>query len=143
MTLPVGPPTPEKKGCDPMSEHDNEPRSPDRRTESRETLEPFYSVELAIEGAYTRYQFKLRNISTKGLCIVVREDSAVLENLRVGNVFEVKLYQDSDPRAVRNASAQIRHVTRQTEGRYEGHCLVGLVLDASLELKGEPPSEPL
>ena len=132
-----------KKGCGPMNEHESEPQKADRRTELRETLEPFYSVELAIEGSCARYQFKLRNISAKGLCIVVREDSAVLEKLDVGDVFHVKLYQDSDPQTVKNASAQIRHITEQNEGRYQGHYLVGLVFDASLEQEGGPSCGPL
>lgn len=121
-----------------MNESEPEPEGSDRRTELRETLDPFYSVELAIEGSCARYQFKLRNISTKGLCIVVRGDSAVMEKLAVGDVFIVKLYQDSEPHSVKSASAQIRHITEQNEGRYEGHCLVGLVFDSPLEQEGEP-----
>jgi len=123
-----------------MNERESEPQRADRRTELRETLEPFYSVELDIEGFYTRYQFKLRNISPNGLCILVRGDSAVLERLEVGDVFHVNLYPDSDPQSVKNASAQIRHITKQNEGRYEGHYLVGLVFDASLEQEGGPSS---
>lgn len=126
-----------------MIEHEHEPRKVDRRTESRNALDPFYSVELTVEGAHARYQFKLRNISTKGLCIVVREDSAVLEKLDVGDGYQVKLYRDSDPNAVKNASAKIRHITRQTEGRYQGHYLVGLSLESSLEPEAETFRESL
>ena len=68
-------------------------------------------------------------------------NSAVLEKLNVGDVFDVKLYQGGDPRTAKSGSAQVRHITRQSEGRYQGHYLVGLSVPSFSEQE-EPPPEP-
>ena len=111
-----------------MNENAADNDSQDRRIESRETLERFYSVEMNIGGPYSAYQFKLRNISDSGLCVLVREDSSVLEKISVGDSYHVKFYQDGDPNPARNALAEVRHLTHQPEGRYRGHYLIGLAI---------------
>ena len=109
-----------------MNENANGEDASDRRIEPREALERYYSVEMNIGGPYSAYQFKLRNISDSGLCILVREDSSVLDKISVGDVYKVKFYQDGDPNPAKNALAEVRHLTHQLEGRYQGHYLIGL-----------------
>jgi hypothetical protein len=111
-----------------MNKPENGNESRERRNEPRESLEQYYSVEMAIGSAYSAYQFKLRNISQSGLCILVREDSAVLDKITVGDVYKVKFYQDGDPQPAKHALAEVRHLTRQAEGRYQGHYLIGLTV---------------
>ncbi|MGD8369384.1 MAG: PilZ domain-containing protein [Desulfobacterales bacterium] len=116
-----------------MNENPSDERDRDRRNEPREPLEQFYSVEMNIGGSYSAYQFKLRNISESGLCILVREDSSVLEKISVGKAYEVKFYQDGDPNPAKFARAEVRHLTRQMEGRYQGHYLIGLAVTGETE----------
>ncbi len=122
-----------------MNDRTEDGKSRNRRSEPRETLEAYYSVEMAIEGPYSTYQFKLRNVSQSGLCILVREDSAVLEKISVGSVYEVKFYQDGDPRPARLAFAEVRHLTPQSEGRYQGHYLIGLAVVPDRGREAEDP----
>jgi hypothetical protein len=86
-----------------------------------------------IGGSYSAYQFKLRNISDSGLCILVREDSPVLARISVGRTYNVKFYQAGDPNPAKFALAEVRHLTRQMEGRYQGHYLIGLAVDSESE----------
>ena len=65
-----------------MNSHNNS--SPDRRPESRTLLDRYYSVEFQLQETGNVYQFKLRDMSSKGLGILVGKDSAVLKHLKVG-----------------------------------------------------------
>ncbi len=59
----------------------------EKRSELRTVLKKFYSVEFQLKGTGNLYQFKLRNISSKGLGILVNEDSAILQHLKVSDIF--------------------------------------------------------
>jgi len=54
--------------------------SVDRRSEERTLIDRYYSVEFAKKGVDAIYQFKIWNISTKGMCIVVKEGSALVSH---------------------------------------------------------------
>ena len=61
----------------------------DRRGEPRTRIDEVYTVELACSGLPFTYKFKIWNLSSKGRCIVVRDDSAILEQIKVGDVLEI------------------------------------------------------
>ena len=60
-----------------MEIEDPRGQNPERRSEDRSVAGKFYSVQFTAQGLETHYQFKLWNISQKGMCILVKEDSAV------------------------------------------------------------------
>ena len=64
--------------------------SEDRRPESRTILDRYYSVEFQLQDTGNVYQFKLRDMSLKGLGILVNKDSAVLKHLKVGDTVAMK-----------------------------------------------------
>jgi hypothetical protein len=66
-------------------------RAAERRSEPRILADPFHSVQFAIEKKVPIYQFKLRDFSPSGLCILVRDDSAVLKGSRKNNLAELAL----------------------------------------------------
>jgi len=53
------------------------------RFESRTILDKYFSVQFSLNGMGPTYLFKLRDISLNGICILVKEDSAVLKHLKV------------------------------------------------------------
>ncbi len=110
----------------------NENRTfPDRRSEERTTSDKYYSVQFSKDELEAEYQFKIRNISKKGMCILVREDSHVMEHLQVGDILDMKFYplDESDP--IVKSKTEIRHIQKDDQGRFKGHFLVGLsILDA-------------
>lgn len=98
----------------------------DRRSEPRSVSNQYFSVEFSISGAYSSYQYKLRNISDGGLCILVKEGSAVLKKVSVGDVLNMKFYIVDEPNTAEVAKTEIKHITQGVPGRYEGHYLIGL-----------------
>ena len=72
------------------------------------------------------YQFKIRNISTKGMCILVRQNSHVISHLEVGNILDMKYYPEEGKGHIDQSKTEIVHITKGKPGWFEGHYLVGL-----------------
>lgn len=100
--------------------------SPDRRSEERSLAERYYSVQFTTNSLPSFYQFKLWNISSKGLCILVKEGSEVLNHLVVGDTIEMTYYLADGKGGQENFQTQIKHITKSEDGRFQGHFLVGL-----------------
>lgn len=107
-----------------MKNHDGS--SVDRRSEERTLVDRFFSVEFFKKGLDAIYQFKIWNISSKGMCILVREDSALMGHLTVGDVLDMKYHPSNESGPVQKSKTEITHITRDAEGRFKGHFLVGL-----------------
>jgi hypothetical protein len=98
----------------------------EKRAEPRVPADQFYSVEIHIPDLTRRYQFKLRDISTSGMGIIVRDDSLSLSHLRVGDVMEMLYAPPSRYVAPELLKTRIEHVTKCESGRFKGHHIVGL-----------------
>jgi hypothetical protein len=110
-------------------------REDDRRSEERVPGADFHSVELSLPELDYVYQFNLWNLSSQGLCFLVRMDSPVLDFLHVGSELEMKFYGPESPEPPRILRARIQHVSPAAEGRFRNHTLVGLsILDAASPL---------
>ena len=108
----------------------------ERRSEPREIIDKFYSVEFALKGIDFVYQFKIWNISSKGMCVLIKEDSVVLKHLKAGDIVDMKYYSSDSLSATEHLKTEIRHITKDDEGRFKGHFLVGL------SILGNNPSNP-
>lgn len=101
-----------------------------QRSEPRSFIDQYHCVEFQIFSLGTFYQFKIWNISNKGMCILVKANSAVLNHLKVDDVIEMKYYPKESHGSIQGIKTQIRHITMSEQGRFKGHYLIGLsVLD--------------
>jgi hypothetical protein len=100
--------------------------SAERRSEKRAIADRYYSVQFTAEGLASVYQFKLWNISTKGMCILVKEESQVLKHLKVGDTLDMTYYLTDSQGAHEDLKTQIKHITQNKDGRFQGHYMVGL-----------------
>ena len=98
----------------------------DRRDEPRTTIDELYTVELAYASLEFAYLFRIWNLSSKGTCIVVRDDSEVLEQVKVGDVLEMKYYNTDTSSRAESFQTEIKHITKDEGGRFKNHTLVGL-----------------
>jgi hypothetical protein len=93
-------------------------------SESRNILNKYYSVQFHLNGMDAAYLFKLRDIPLNGLCILVKEDSPVLEELEVGDILNMGYNpaesQDS-PKLLKT-----RVTSKNPNESFSGHALVGL-----------------
>ena len=102
--------------------------TPERRSEKRNTTEKYYSVQFTTKSLSSHYQFKIWNISTSGMCILVKEDSEVLNHISVGDQLEMTYFITDSQGASDKLTTKIKHITQNKEGRFKGHCLVGLAI---------------
>ena len=104
-------------------------RRVDRRAESRSPADRYYSVQFTVAGLKPQYQFKTWNISSKGLCILIKEDSDVLNHLNAGDVLEMTYYPNDPQGTLERLQTRIQHITLNDSGRFKGHYLVGLSIE--------------
>ena len=102
------------------------PEPIDRRGEPRTRIDEVYTVELAYSSLPFIYMFKIWNLSSKGTCIVVRDDSEVLKQVKVGDVLEMKYYKTDTSSEPECLGTEIKHITKDEGGRFKNHTLVGL-----------------
>ena len=102
--------------------------SVDRRPESRTMLDRYYSVEFQLQGTGNVYQFKLRDMSAKGLGILVNKDSAVLKHIKVGDTVDMKYIPPESAGSSESLKTQIAHITQKDEEPFKGHFLIGLLI---------------
>jgi len=100
----------------------------EKRSEPRYFIDKFYSVEFLINGLGCLYQCKLWNISKKGMCIIVKENSPVLQHYKVGDVLQMKYYEVENNSPTGYLKTQIRHISPDTTGKFKGHKLIGLLI---------------
>ncbi len=100
--------------------------SSDKRSETRSKAGKYSSVEFSTKIEAFSYQFKIRDVASSGMGILVKEDSAAFKSLRIGDVLKMKYYHFnlSDPPDY--LQTEIKHITKDETGRFRGHYLIGL-----------------
>jgi outer membrane receptor for Fe3+-dicitrate len=88
----------------------------EKRYEPGTEVDQYYSVELSIPDAGLIYQFRIWNLSSRGICIVVKKDSDLLEHLKVGNILNMKYYPTDSSCPTEYLKTQIKHITKDKQG---------------------------
>jgi len=97
----------------------------DRRSQPRLIPGQYSSVEFSLTGVVHLYQFRIWNISPEGMGVLVKEGSEVLEHLKVGDVLNLKYYRQQQVDPPEYLKTEIRHITKDEQGKFKGHYLVG------------------
>jgi len=100
----------------------------ERRSEPRTKVGKYYSVEFFVPSGTFTYQFRIWNLSRMGICILVKDDSDLMKHLKVGDIFNMKYYSTDSSSPWVHLKTEIKHITKQKQGRFEGHTLVGLLI---------------
>jgi hypothetical protein len=100
----------------------------DRRTEPRRIIDRFFSVEFHVPDVAIIYQFKIWDISSKGICLLVKTDSEILKHMHPGDMLRMKYYPVDQKKPAEFLETKVIHITPGEQGQFEGHLLVGLSL---------------
>lgn len=106
--------------------------SSDRRSETRSTRLRNYRIEIKFVGEPV-YQFRVREISSNGAGILVKDDSGFLDLIEVGQVMQVNFISPRGSKPAGFYKAEIKHISRLDQGRYKGHRLIGISILEKLE----------
>lgn len=115
----------------------------ERRSEKRTILAELYSVEIDLGRSIPIYQLKLRDISGHGRCILVQEDSLILDHLKVGQELKMKYWTDSRSEPGGFFKAQVKHISKQDEGQFKNHRLIGLFIKEKHDFDLDKPESEL
>ena len=85
----------------------------------------YHSVEFSIKGIELPYQFRIWNTADMSMCVLVKEDSAILSRLKEGDTLDMKFYSGESGYPTDALKTTIRHISKD-EGRFRGHYLVAL-----------------
>lgn len=97
----------------------------------REGSQRFQSVEFFIDGVECPHQFRVWERGSASMFVLVKQNSEILGHLRVGDVMDMKYYTDDSFCPTRTMETEISHITRDDQGRFQGHFIVGLALSQS------------
>ena len=100
----------------------------DARIEPRNNANENASVEFTPKDGSMVYQFKLRDFSSKGFGIMVKQDSKVLGLLKTGDVLDMKYHPDKAIASPEAHKTQVKYISEPEPGTYKDHMLVGLLI---------------
>ena len=110
------------------------------RSEAKTILDEFYSVQFFLNGKEILYQFKLRNISSNGPCILVKQDSSVFIELKVGDILDMEYNKPESLGAGKLLKTLI--ISKIPHNRYTGHSIVELSIIDNYDENTIKPNEP-
>ena len=101
----------------------------EKRSERRNIIDQPYSVEIDLGRPIPAFQLKLRDISGHGSCILVQEDSSILNHLMIGQNLKMKYWTDriTDPGGY--FRAQVIHISKPDEEQFRNHYSIGLLIE--------------
>jgi hypothetical protein len=115
-----------------MAKEDFKEMHTERRSETRKTAGRLFGAEIKLPGVPI-HRFKLKDISPNGACILIKEDSSMINHIKAGQTLNMKYFSayKTDPPAIKS---EIKYITKPEEGRFKGHYLVGVFISEKLNL---------
>ncbi len=93
-------------------------------------IDQYSSVEISNKSISFSYHFKLWNITSSSICILIKEGSQILSQLNEGDTFSMKYYASDSLYPAEYRETAIRDIIKDDNGRFKGHYLVYLeILD--------------
>ena len=96
------------------------------RSESSTILDKYYSVQFSLSKMDPAYLFKLRDISSNGLCILVKQDSTVFRQLNEGDILDMEYNPTRSSGPTKLFKTQI--TSKNCYDRFKGYSLVELMI---------------
>jgi len=96
----------------------------DNGTKSKLNLDKYHSVQFSLNDMGPVYLFKLRNIRLSEPCILVKEDSTVLKQLKVGDILDMEY--NPPGLSGHHKLLRTRISSKNIHDRFTGHSLLGL-----------------
>jgi hypothetical protein len=100
----------------------NEKRSEPRRAKLRN-----YRIEIKFVGKPI-YQFRVINVTSKSAGLLIKDNSAFLEMIEVGQILEAYFIspEGMDPSGL--YKVEIKHITKLDKQEHRGHHIIGLLI---------------
>ena len=97
----------------------------ERRLETRRAKLRNYRIEIKFVGKPI-YQFRVINVTSRGAGLLIKDDSAFLQMIEVGQIVEADFISPEGTPPSGLYKAVIKHITKLDMQEHRGHQLVGL-----------------
>ena len=104
----------------------------ERRLETRRAKLRNYRIEIKFVGKPI-YQFRVINVTTKGAGLLIKDDSAFLQMIEVGQIVEADFISPEGTAPAGLYKVEIKHITKLDNQDHQGHRLVGLSILKKLD----------
>lgn len=104
----------------------------DKRSEPRKAKLRNYRIEIKFVGNPI-YQFRVINVTTKGAGLLIKDDSAFLKMIEVGQIVEADFISPEGTAPSGIYKAEIKHITKLDNQDHQGHRLAGLSILKKLD----------
>ena len=84
-----------------------------------------YRIEIKFVGKPI-YQFRVINVTVKGAGLLIKDDSAFLKMIEVGQIVKADFISPKGTSPSGLYKAEIKHITNSDRQEYKGHRIVGL-----------------
>ncbi len=98
----------------------------EQRTEPRVELKEYHCIEVQTLKTLFLYQFKIWNISSHGMCLIIKSESGFLNNVDVGEILDAQYYPADLSWPPDILKTKIMHITKANPEKFKDHFLVGL-----------------
>ena len=110
----------------------SESNAPEKRTELRRSELRNYRIEIKFVGNPI-YQFRVIDVTTKSAGLLIKDDSAFLKMIEVGQIVDANFISPSGTAPSGVYKVEVKHITKIDTQEYKGHQLVGLSIIQKLE----------
>jgi len=92
----------------------------------------FESVEVSFDGIECSHQFRIWNGEPCSMFVLVKHSSEIMHHFKVGEVLKMKYYTNDSGCRTKFMNTKIQQITKEEQGRFRGHYVVGLALAESV-----------
>jgi hypothetical protein len=110
-----------------MKKDSSDTAAQDKRSIPRRTKLQNYRVEIQLVGQPI-YQFRVKDVSTKGAGILIKNDSGFLNLIKVGQIVNVDFISPEGTEPSGFHKSKIEHITEGNRAGIKGHLLVGILI---------------
>ena len=104
----------------------------EKRSETRRAKLRNYRIEIKLVGEPI-YQFRVINVTTKGAGLLIKDDSAFLNMIEVGQIVDADFISPKGSKPSGMYKAEIKHITKLDKQEHQGHRLVGISILKKLD----------
>ncbi len=94
----------------------------------------YHSAEFKLRHPRILYQFKIRKSNSEPVFAVVQEGSKALENIKEGDVINMRYYHLDKSIPADLINTKIKYITKDSSVGFKNHYVVGLDLQIKEEL---------
>ncbi len=102
-----------------------------KRIHPRTEVQSYHCIEVQTLKMSVKYQFKIWNSSSHGICILVKKDSDFLNKVTVGEILDVNYCHSDFSQPPDVHQTKIMHITKAKHDKFKNHCFVGLMVIGS------------